>query len=77
MDCKTMSVPEAGRIYYGLGRNGSYEAVRRGDIPVIRVGGLLRVPVIAMDRKLQDVADDIPAAQPFGDESGDLLLFGW
>lgn len=62
MDCKTMSVPEAGRIYYGLGRNGSYEAVRRGDIPVIRVGGLLRVPVIAMDRKLQDVADDTPAA---------------
>ena len=62
MDCKTMSVPEAGRIYYGLGRNGSYEAARRGDIPVIRVGGLLRVPVIAMDRKLQAVADDTPPA---------------
>ena len=62
MDCKTMSVPEAGRIYYGLGRNGSYEAVRRGDIPVIRVGGWLRVPVIAMDQKLQAVADDtLPA----------------
>ena len=62
MDCKTMSAPEAGRIYYGLGRNSSYEAVRRGDIPVIRVGGLLRVPVIAMERKLQAVADDTPAA---------------
>ena len=62
MTCKTMSVPEAGRIYFGLGRNGSYEAVRRGDIPVIPVGGLLRVPVIAMDRKLEAVADDALAA---------------
>ena len=23
---KTMSVPEAGKVYYGLSRNGSYEA---------------------------------------------------
>ena len=60
MDCKTMSVPKAGRIYYGLGINGSYAAARRGDIPTIKVGKLLRVPVIAMDRKLQDVADNTP-----------------
>jgi hypothetical protein len=25
---KTMTVPEAGRVYYDLGRNGSYEAAR-------------------------------------------------
>ncbi len=47
---KTMSVPEAGKVYYGLSRNGSYEAARRGDIPTIRVGRLLRVPVAAMER---------------------------
>ncbi len=47
---KTMSVPEAGDIYYELGRNASYEAARRGDIPTIRVGRLLRVPVAAMER---------------------------
>ncbi len=49
---KTMSVPEAGDIYYELGRNASYEAARRGDIPTIRVGRLLRVPVAAMERKV-------------------------
>ena len=47
---KTMSVPEAGDIYYELGRNASYEAARRGDIPTIRVGRLLRVSVAVMER---------------------------
>ncbi len=51
-ECKTLSVPAAGRLYYGLGRNGSYDAAKRGDIPVIRVGRLLRVPVVAMEAKL-------------------------
>ena len=49
-----MSVPAAGLIYFGLGRNASYEAARRGDIPTIRIGRLLRVPIVAMDRKLED-----------------------
>ena len=50
--CKTMTVPEAGRAYFGLGKNASYEAAKRGDIPTIRVGRRLRVPIAAMDRKL-------------------------
>jgi hypothetical protein len=49
----TMTVPEAGEKYYGLGRDASYAAAQRGDIPTIRVGRLLRVPVAAMDRKLE------------------------
>lgn len=53
---KTMSVPEAGKTYFGLSRNGSYQAAARGDIPTLRVGRLLRVPVVAMERKL-NVAD--------------------
>jgi hypothetical protein len=51
---KTLTVPEAGRRYYSLSRNASYEAARRGDIPVIRIGRLLRVPVGAMERKLEE-----------------------
>ncbi len=47
---KTMSVPEAGKEYYDLSRNASYEAARRGDIPIIRVGRLLRVSVAVMER---------------------------
>jgi hypothetical protein len=47
-----MTVPDAGRIYYGLSRNGSYEAAKRGDIPTIKIGKLLRVPVRALEERL-------------------------
>ena len=30
---KTISVEEAGRVYYGLSRRSAYEAAKRGDIP--------------------------------------------
>lgn len=47
----TYSVPEAGRIL-GLGKNASYEAARRGEIPVLRFGRKLRVPRVALERLL-------------------------
>ena len=50
---KTLTVPDAGRIYFGLGRNASYDAAKRGDIPTIKVGRLLRVPIAAMERRLE------------------------
>lgn len=52
--CKTLTVPEAGRVYFSLGRNASYEAARRGDIPTIKIGRLLRVPVVQLERKLEE-----------------------
>ena len=48
----TISVPEAGQRFFGLSRNGSYAAAGRGDIPTIKIGRLLRVPVRALERKL-------------------------
>ena len=48
-----MPVPEAGRVYFDLGRNASYEAARRGEIPTIRIGRLLRVPVLALEQMLE------------------------
>jgi hypothetical protein len=50
--CATISVPKAGKDYYGLSANGSYAAARRGEIPTIKVGRLLRVPILAMEAKL-------------------------
>jgi excisionase family DNA binding protein len=47
-----MTVPEAGKIL-GLGRNAAYEAARRGDIPVIRIGKLLHVPMAAFHNMLE------------------------
>ncbi|MET4295436.1 hypothetical protein ABIB06_005980 [Bradyrhizobium sp. LB8.2] len=48
----TADVPEAGRICYGLSRNGSYDAAKRGDIPTIKVGRLLKVPTAALRKQL-------------------------
>jgi excisionase family DNA binding protein len=45
------TVPEAGALL-GLTRNGSYEAAKRGDIPTIRIGGLIKVPKAAFHRML-------------------------
>lgn len=53
----TLSVPEAGKKYFGLSRNGAYDAAERGDIPTIKVGRLLRVPVRAMEKMLDDAGD--------------------
>ncbi len=47
----TISVPQAGVNFLGLTHNGSYEAAKRGDIPTIKIGKLLRVPTSAL-RKL-------------------------
>ena len=50
-------VPEAGALL-GLSRNASYEAVKRGDFPTIRLGKLIRVPKAAFHRLF-----DIPTKQ--------------
>ena len=51
---KTMTVPAAGRKYFNLGKNASYAAAARGEIPVIKIGSRLRVPVVALERKLAE-----------------------
>jgi excisionase family DNA binding protein len=51
--CKTITVPEAGARYFGLKRDASYAAAARGDLPTIRIGRTLRVPVAAMERMLE------------------------
>ena len=48
----TLSVPHAGRKYFDMSRGASYEAAKRGDIPTVKVGRLLRVPVRAMEQML-------------------------
>ena len=48
----TASVPDVGRICYGLSRNGSYEAAARGEIETIQVGRLLKAPTAPLRKKL-------------------------
>ena len=43
-----LSIAEAGKRYFGLSVNGSYLAARRGDLPWVRIGKQMRVPVSAL-----------------------------
>lgn len=43
--------PDTGKIL-GLGRNSTFEAAKRGDIPTIRIGGRILVPKQSLDRLL-------------------------
>jgi hypothetical protein len=49
---QTLTIPEAGKMYFGLSRNAAYAAAKRGDIPTIRIGKLLRVPIRALEQQL-------------------------
>jgi excisionase family DNA binding protein len=56
---QVLSVEEAARAL-GLGRNSAYQAVQRGEIPVIRIGRRLVVPKAALERLL--AGERVPAA---------------
>ena len=58
----TWSVPEAGQIIYGLSRGSSYQAAKRGDFPVVRVGRLDRVPIVAVAAMFVEIGKKTAAA---------------
>jgi hypothetical protein len=53
-ETKTLDVPTAGEKYFGLSRGGSYAAAARGDIPTVRIGRKIRVPIVALERMLAE-----------------------
>jgi hypothetical protein len=61
-DRLTMSVPEAGRLFFGLSRNASYRAALAGTIPSLRVGGRLFALVAPLERMLLGGNPDHSAA---------------
>ena len=52
-DPKTLSIPEAGRLYFDLAPGAAYRAALAGDLPTVQVGKRRRVSVIALERKLE------------------------
>ena len=50
---QTLTVDEAAEIL-GIGRNSAYDAIRRGEIPAVRLGRRLLVPRRALERLLWD-----------------------
>ncbi len=64
---RTHTIEEAAAIL-GIGRNSAYEAAKRGEIPTIRIGRRLLVPVSALDRLLEiepggEVSAEVPASR--------------
>jgi hypothetical protein len=68
----TLSVPLAGKRYFNLSRNGSYAAAERGEIPTIRIGRLLRVPVRQLGAITIYRKHNKPALGPPGDSTDDF-----
>lgn len=65
VECKTLSVPIiAGKLYFDLSRNASYDAVKRGEIPVVKIGRKFRVPIAAMERLLDSVSPKTEGVTP-------------
>jgi excisionase family DNA binding protein len=62
-DVKTLSVPQAGRRYFDLSRGASYAAAARGELPVVRIGRKIRVPIAALERMLERAGDRASAEQ--------------
>jgi excisionase family DNA binding protein len=59
----TISVPEAGRLLGIRNKDTAYRAAAKGDIPTIRIGGLIRVPTKALERLLNSAGRK--DAEPF------------
>jgi excisionase family DNA binding protein len=60
---RTVTVKEAATIL-GVGRNKAYEAARSGEIPTIRIGKRLLVPLTALERLLAVEVGANELAQP-------------
>jgi len=63
--CQTphvLTVEEAAHLLR-IGRNSAYEAIRRGEIPAIRIGHRLLVPRAALERLLQRACLEAPSAE--------------
>ena len=41
-----------------IGRTGAYEAARRGELPIVRIGRRMLVPRAALDKLLNGAADE-------------------
>lgn len=54
---RVLSVEEAGRLL-GLGKSASYQAVARNEIPHIRIGRRIIVPLAALEKMLETACQE-------------------
>ena len=57
IDTLTMTVEEAGKLL-GIDRSSAYGAIRRGELPFLKIGRRILVPRSALLRKIEDLQQD-------------------
>jgi excisionase family DNA binding protein len=67
------TVVQAGRML-GLTRNASYNAAKRGDLPTIKIGKLIRVPKATFHRMLEGAGAVEPSGEKSAREKGGVAL---
>ena len=65
-DALVIDVVEAARRL-GIGRSAAYQAIHAGQIPSVRIGRLIRVPLVALQRMLDQAGSE--AASVRSDDS--------
>ncbi|HLH24961.1 MAG TPA: helix-turn-helix domain-containing protein [Chloroflexota bacterium] len=66
MERQTVTVEEAAQ-YLGISRSTAYDAVKRGELPVVRIGRRYVVPRQALERMLSEAWEQrYPAAAAGG-----------
>jgi len=65
---KTYSVAETAKVL-GIGRSAAYQAVNAGEIPSIRIGRRLLVPVQALEQLLSTAKPSTPEMQISADQN--------
>ena len=57
-DVRTVLTIEEVASLLRIGRTGAYEAARRGELPIVRIGRRMLVPRAALDKLLNGAADE-------------------
>jgi excisionase family DNA binding protein len=57
-DVRTVLTIEEVAALLRIGRTGAYEAARRGELPIVRIGRRMLVPRAALDKLLNGAADE-------------------
>ena len=63
MEKQTLSICEAGKVL-GIGRSAAYAAARTGELPTIKIGRRLLVPIVALERWLEEAGRPIHSQSP-------------
>jgi excisionase family DNA binding protein len=59
METKLLKIEETAKML-GVGRSTAYEMIRREELPVVKMGRSVRVPVTALKRWMEERTENVP-----------------